>query len=142
MVDPVNYLNALFSGREKQFQNYDLIIEDNVTYACLPFKICPCDRCGKLIYQHAVRPKFSGYSKFDPETVPELSEHQYFICEARVTVFVFKLRSWGESPPYHGHEMNYLLLSSMPILTFGGRIRRGLPPYREASRRRISRRGV
>ncbi len=98
MVDPVNYMNALVKGKNGDLQDYKFYVEANATYACSPFKICQCDRCGKLIYQHAVQPKFSGYSRFDPSVVEELSEHQYFICDASVSVFVFKLRSWGESP--------------------------------------------
>ncbi|KAK4243514.1 P-loop containing nucleoside triphosphate hydrolase protein, partial [Corynascus novoguineensis] len=69
-------------------------IEDSVAHTCSPLVICSCDRCGRLIYQRAVKPKFSGYSKFDADTVNELTEHHYFICENAVQAFVFRTRSW------------------------------------------------
>ncbi len=90
MVDPINNLQ-----RER---NYKLELEDTAAHTYSPFKICSCERCRELIYPYAVQPKFLDYSKFDPDTVPNLSTHQYFICYRTVVAFVFRLRSWGESP--------------------------------------------
>lgn len=69
---------------------------ETVTRPTTPLKICACSLCEDQIYQHAVNPKFTAYSRFNPLDVEELTEHQYFICHMQVQAFVFKLRKWGE----------------------------------------------
>ena len=95
MVDSINY-TLRDRGNLRPSGKYEVDIEDNAAHPYSPFKICSCDRCRELIYQCAVEPKFLGYSPFDPDTVPDLTEHQYFICSRGVAAFVFKLRTWGE----------------------------------------------
>lgn len=69
---------------------------DTVTRPTKPLKICACSLCQDQIYRHAVDPKFTEYSRFNPVDVEGLTEHQYFICSKQVQAFVFKLRRWGE----------------------------------------------
>lgn len=68
----------------------------DVAHPYSPLKICPCDRCEKLIYGHAVKPKFAGYSQINPRVVEQLTEHQYFLCERGAPAFVFKVREWSQ----------------------------------------------
>ena len=100
MIDPISYAwwfsrNAPSPGKETPG---DTNLRDNAAWATMPFRICACDWCEELIYQHAAQPKFFGYSKFDPHLVEELTEHQYFICHCSVNAFLFKTRAWGEFP--------------------------------------------
>ncbi|KAK3987610.1 hypothetical protein QBC44DRAFT_331227 [Cladorrhinum sp. PSN332] len=67
---------------------------ENAAHVSSPFHICSCDRCQTLIYQHAVKPRFLGYSKVNIVFVEELTDHQYFICTYGVLAFLFKSRSW------------------------------------------------
>lgn len=69
---------------------------ETVTHPTTPLKICACSLCEDQIYRHAVKPRFTEYSRFSPFDVEELTEHQYFICSMEVQAFVFKLRKWGE----------------------------------------------
>lgn len=69
---------------------------ETVTRPTTPLRICACSLCEDQIYRHAVKPKFTEYSRFSPFNVEELTEHQYFICFDEVQAFVFKFRKWGE----------------------------------------------
>ncbi|KPM38461.1 hypothetical protein AK830_g8092 [Neonectria ditissima] len=86
MVDPIQY--ALWSGDERR------VLVQGITHPSGPLKICSCARCEEHIYQHAVKPKFAGYSDINPLVVEELTDHQYFLCDQMVEAFLFKLRSW------------------------------------------------
>ncbi|SPO04177.1 uncharacterized protein DNG_06860 [Cephalotrichum gorgonifer] len=59
-----------------------------------PLKICSCKNCEETIYQHAVTPKFKGYTSIGGLAREELTDHQYFLCDREVESFVFKTRSW------------------------------------------------
>ena len=61
-----------------------------------PLKICTCKNCEEMIYQHAVKPKFEGYTKINPRVVESMTDHKYFLCDQMVEAFVFKIRSWGK----------------------------------------------
>lgn len=73
------------------------MISETVVHPITPLKICGCSLCEDQFYRRAVKPKFSGYSRFSPSDVKELTEHQYFVCDMRVQAFIFKLRTWGKS---------------------------------------------
>ncbi len=103
MVDPISRTGS----REVE-------IQESAAHPYSPFYICSCDRCGELIYQHAVQPKFLGYSQVDPATYPELSTHQYFICGSTVAAFAFRLRSWRGSPQVH--DMRQMMAVTMGAL--------------------------
>lgn len=88
MVDTIQYRN--WQGSERR----NLLAE--IKHPSSPMVICGCNRCEEHVYKLAVQPKFSGYSQINPLTVAELTEHQYFLCDQMVEVFLFKIRAWGE----------------------------------------------
>lgn len=92
------HADSLLSDQSCDRAGPSATLMETVTQPTTPFKICTCSLCEDQIYRHAVKPKFTGYSKFIPFTVEELTEHQYFICERAVEAFVFKFRKWGEPP--------------------------------------------
>lgn len=92
MVDSENLRSEQSEG-EAPWSDY---LAETVAHTSAPFKLCRCDICEDRIYGHAVKPAFSGYSKFNPFAVEQLTEHQYFLCGMAVEAFVFKFRIWGE----------------------------------------------
>ncbi|KAH7139865.1 hypothetical protein B0J13DRAFT_505202 [Dactylonectria estremocensis] len=85
MVDPDQYVT---DGRQRS------VLMKSVEHPSSPFKICSCESCEQLIYNHAVKPKFAGYSTINPLALEKLTDHQYFLCDNMVEAFVFKTRSW------------------------------------------------
>ncbi|KAK2767722.1 hypothetical protein FQN54_003880 [Arachnomyces sp. PD_36] len=94
MVDPIAYAWWLRSSGDSSGDNPRVTLEETAAHPSAPFEICSCSRCEELIYRHAVKPKFAGYSRVNALTVKELTEHQYFLCDCLVESFVFKMRSW------------------------------------------------
>lgn len=89
-MDPIQYQAEM--GGER------VILMDDVTHPSGPKMICKCIQCNERIYKHAVKPKFSGYSRINPLAEDNhLTDHQYFLCDSVVEAFVFKTRSWGKS---------------------------------------------
>ncbi|KAI1740428.1 hypothetical protein F4680DRAFT_419427 [Xylaria scruposa] len=85
MVDSLQFQAAFPDETEK--------LED-VAHNSSPLRICTCDRCRDLIYQHAVTPRFGGYFQINPIAVEKLTDHQFFICDKSVEAFLFNLREW------------------------------------------------
>lgn len=107
MVDPITYS---LDTEDKQ----RVRLEETAAHPSAPFKICSCSQCEELIYRHAVKPKFSGYSRASPINVEELTEHQYFICDRVVESFIFKMRSWREIDPSHTYIIqNHMLTRNL-----------------------------
>ena len=96
MVDPIQYVwwNMGFVPPGGNVER--TILLGSITHPSNPLKICSCDRCEKLIYQHAVKPRFAGYSHINPLIVEQLTDHQYFLCDRMVEAFVFKVREWSK----------------------------------------------
>lgn len=91
MVDTKQYprRNGLSSFDER------VSLLTNVEKSCSPRKICSCARCKRVIYNHAVKPRFIGYTNINPLLVDHLTEHQYFLCDEAVEAFVYKTRTWS-----------------------------------------------
>ncbi|KAI0186130.1 hypothetical protein EV127DRAFT_187542 [Xylaria flabelliformis] len=85
MVDSLQYQVTFPEETEK--------LED-VAHNSTPLRICTCNRCRDLIYQHAVAPRFGGYFQINPIAVERLTDHQFFICDKTVEAFLFNLRDW------------------------------------------------
>jgi hypothetical protein len=92
MVDPIQY-----AARDESDGGERTTLLASITHPSNPLKICSCDRCEKLIYQHVVKPRFAGYSHINPLVVEKLTDHQYFLCDRTVEAFVFKVRAWSKS---------------------------------------------
>ncbi|KAH8894173.1 P-loop containing nucleoside triphosphate hydrolase protein [Thozetella sp. PMI_491] len=88
MVDPIQYMLYMNSERD------DLMSSIERSSATIHY--CPCERCDRLIYQHTAEPRFINYTKINPMTTAQLTEHQYFLCDRKVEAFVFKLRDWRD----------------------------------------------
>ncbi|MBE3050064.1 hypothetical protein IMZ48_47695 [Candidatus Bathyarchaeota archaeon] len=89
MVDPIYY--AMWGDNRER-----AIVLSRLEQPSGPLRICTCKHCEEAIYQHAVKPRFDGYTKVNPLIVDSLTEHQYFLCNQSVEAFVFKIRSWGK----------------------------------------------
>lgn len=59
-------------------------------------RICDCMRCERLLYDFKAEDRFAGYSRINPLTHGELTDHQSFLASKEVNAFVFSTRSWGE----------------------------------------------
>lgn len=105
-------------------QKITQVISETVVHPMMPFKICGCSLCEDQFYRRAVKPKFSGYSRFSPLDVKELTEHQYFICDMEVQAFIFKLRTWSKS-----QSLNHSL-TGMKTLSITNSCRRNLARVR------------
>lgn len=92
MVDPMQYPFWNDGSAERA------TLLPSVAHPSNPLRICSCDRCARVVYQHAVEPRFAGYSHINPLIKPELTEHQYFLCDNAVEAFIFKIRTWSEYP--------------------------------------------
>lgn len=99
---------TLFSEQASDRAHESLrVISETVVHPITPLKICGCSLCEDQFYRRAVKPKFSGYSRFSPSDVKELTEHQYFVCDMIVQAFIFKLRIWSKSQSLtHRNEKN------------------------------------
>ena len=86
MLDAIQY--ALWKGSERRSLGPDL------DQPAGPLRICKCENCEETLDQHAVKPKFEGYTKINPLVAESLTEHQYFLCDQMVEAFLFQLRSW------------------------------------------------
>lgn len=105
MVDPVQYVRDRVIERR--------ILVSSVEHPSTPSKICTCDRCERLIYSHAVKPRFKGYSRIDPLAQESLTDDQYFICGREIEAFLFKQRSWRESSSRHSTVLMRLSLTML-----------------------------
>ncbi|KAG8169340.1 hypothetical protein KVR01_000085 [Diaporthe batatas] len=85
---------SLSSDLSKEADLQPATLVETVAHPTAPYRLCRCDLCEEYIYRNITTPKFSGYSKFSPFAVEELTEHQYFLCDMEVHAFVFKLRIW------------------------------------------------
>lgn len=88
MVDPIQYQMTFQDGAD---------ILESVAHTSNPLRLCTCDRCGDLIYKHAVAPRFGDYNQINPRVVEELTDHQFFLCDKVADAFLFKLREWSMS---------------------------------------------
>ena len=89
MVDPIQY-QLHFGGSERAQLMSTIELSSSV------IRLCPCNRCDRLVYQHVVKPRFAGYTKINPITITQMTDHQYFLCDRMVEAFVYKIREWSE----------------------------------------------
>ncbi len=88
MVDPIQYSQWFSEPRQR------CTLLPSVVESSSPLMVCSCERCERLIYRFAAKPRFAGYTHINPLVDDQLSEHQLFLCDDRVEAFLFKQRSW------------------------------------------------